>query len=215
VLTDADVIEIQSVAERRWPGELFAGDAAVWSEWRRSLERIASTYDDVMTALMLLGETHPRFPALSTLLDAVRDARDERVAKAVPRLPAPVRRPDVDPPGQDSKWDTLAERYREGERIVARHEASDIPLDPSRYAEELRSDIVAAIVRRHYTPQPAREVGPVETKARELLAAGGDPGELAIRFMRAFTTNRGQSSAHQPRRTSSPPTAQGEHRAQP
>jgi hypothetical protein len=50
----------------------------------------------------------------------------------------------------NAKWDARVERGNEAMRIVKRHRASGIPLDPDSYGREMRIEIDAAMLRLYY-----------------------------------------------------------------
>lgn len=172
-LAPEDVLEIRSVAAARWPADPAASDAEIWAEWLKSLDRFE--FVDVMAAVILLGETSERFPALARLIIAIQVAHDERIRANRPLLDAPkaastiaIRLEQFD----RSMVEDRIRRHTELAMFVRAH--GDAPVRGLTVAE------------RH---QLIDDVGPWEAKAREWVARGVDPGEGARAFVAQFVAN--------------------------
>jgi hypothetical protein len=142
--TTEQIKELEWTARMRWPDSIAAGSLSVWEEWSKSLDpRVA--FEDVMQAIVDLGEKSEKFPPLARLLEVAGDLRYERM-KA------------LEPPPQ-----TTHQRPRPSS-IEARLAAFD-------------------------EDAAGREIGPWETKCREWLARGIDPGVGAKAFVDQFIAN--------------------------
>jgi hypothetical protein len=178
VLSNADLEEIRLVAGLRWPTDPVAGAAETWSGWRKSLDQFS--FSDVMAAVILLGETSERFPSLARLRLGIEFAVEERVREE----PKPL----LEPPAPTTVEMRLAafDQSMIDDRI-RRH--AELSVFVRKYGEGSVHGM--SVAERH---KLIEDVGPIEARAREELAKGGDPGELARRFVHAFSSVPGQPS---------------------
>lgn len=172
-MRDEDFRECRHTAMNRWPDSVSASSEATWSEWRKSLDHFA--FADVMTAVILLGETDDRFPPLARLIVGIQVAQDERERKE---------RPLLDPPKATT---TVAIRLEQFDRAMVddrtrRH--AELAVFVRLHGEAALNGTTAAL--RH---AQIDEVGPWEAKAREWVARGIDPTEGARAFVAQFVAN--------------------------
>ncbi len=172
-MNDDDFRECRHVAMNRWPDSIVAGSEATWSEWRKSLNHFV--FGDVMTAVILLGETDDRFPSLARLIIGIQVARDERER---------AERPLLDPPKAATTIAIRLERFDRSmvDDRIARH--AELAVFVRLHGEAAVHG--ASVAQRHAWID---EVGPWEAKAREWVARGVDPAEGARAFMAQFIAN--------------------------